>query len=208
MPSKQIYVKPYEVKGHYRTIHTRTFKFICAHCDSEATRTTYATTCPKYCDKCKDIKKKLGKKKQSSGEVIGVEVQEQKPEIKNHDLLNNTGIETVENPNEVVPLVNISDLKSEQVIEYINSLFLDVYNSKLESDLRHLLVDFWHERTDEQISKKRKLKIRHVKAISAKLLKQLSQALHENITRDNFCEIIGKHCLAYENLQRLNEEEK
>ncbi len=70
MPSKQIYVKPYQVKGHWRTLHTRTFKFICAHCDLEATRTTYATTCPKYCDECKNLKQKLGKKKTPSGEVV------------------------------------------------------------------------------------------------------------------------------------------
>ena len=70
MPSKQIYVKPYQVKGHYRTIYTRTFKFICAHCEQEAKRTTYATACPKYCDKCKDLKKKLGSKKQATGEVV------------------------------------------------------------------------------------------------------------------------------------------
>ncbi|MDJ0725984.1 MAG: hypothetical protein QNJ38_12800 [Prochloraceae cyanobacterium] len=41
MPSKQIYVKPYQV--NWRTLHTRTFKFICAHCDQKSERTTYAT---------------------------------------------------------------------------------------------------------------------------------------------------------------------
>ena len=70
MPSKQIYVKPYQVKGHWRTLHTRTFKFICAHCDQESQRTTYATTCPKYCDECKNLKQKLGKKKAPSGEIV------------------------------------------------------------------------------------------------------------------------------------------
>ncbi len=79
MPSKQIYVKPYYVKGHHRTIHTRTFKFICAHCDLEAERITYATTCPKYCDNCKDIKNKLGKKKEAAGAVVGDSLKNQAP---------------------------------------------------------------------------------------------------------------------------------
>ncbi|MGF1486083.1 MAG: hypothetical protein ACFBSE_03105, partial [Prochloraceae cyanobacterium] len=70
MPSKKIYVQPYKVKGHHRIIYTRVFKFICAHCDKEAKRETYATVCPKYCDDCKNIKNKRGTKKQPSGEIV------------------------------------------------------------------------------------------------------------------------------------------
>ncbi|MGF1489055.1 MAG: hypothetical protein ACFBSE_18365, partial [Prochloraceae cyanobacterium] len=58
MPSKKIYVRPYEVKGHYRTIHTRVFKFICAHCDKPSKRETYATVCPTYGNRCNSDKAK------------------------------------------------------------------------------------------------------------------------------------------------------
>ncbi len=72
LPPKKIFVKSYTVREHYRTVWPRTYKLICAHCELEAERITYATTCPKYCDRCKDLKKKLGKKKQASGEVVEV----------------------------------------------------------------------------------------------------------------------------------------
>ncbi len=137
MPSKQIYVKPYVVKGHYRTIHTRTFKFICANCDDEATRTTYATTCPKYCDKCKDLKKKLGKKKQTSGEVIITSVDSQ-------------AIETQEN---IQPPKQVNvELDSAKLIKYINQLLKNNYNKKLNSSEIEILIDLWNQKEYDEIA--------------------------------------------------------
>ncbi len=56
MPSKKIYVKPYEVKGHWRTIRTRNFKFICSFCDEKVERQSYATACPRYGNRCQGKK--------------------------------------------------------------------------------------------------------------------------------------------------------
>ena len=199
MPSKKIHVKPYRVKGHYRTIHTRTFKFICAHCDEESTRVTYATICPKYCDRCKNLKNRLGKKQKGSGQVVSVNSQNQ---TKNNNIVP-IAVEPNSNHNQVLPVENISELDPQKVVKYISVLFLDTYNSQLDSNLKNILVDLWHNRTDEEISKARKLKIRQVQPITSKLIEQLSQALHENINRDNFYEIILKHCLAFESLQTI-----
>ncbi len=56
MPSKKVYVKPYTVKGHYRTIRTRNFKFICSFCDEKVERESYATACPRYGNRCQGKK--------------------------------------------------------------------------------------------------------------------------------------------------------
>lgn len=52
MPSKKIHVREYTVRAHDRTIHTRTFKFICSFCNETCERETYATACPKYGNQC------------------------------------------------------------------------------------------------------------------------------------------------------------
>jgi len=188
MPSKQIYVKPYEVKGHYRTIHTRTFKFICAHCDEEATRTTYATTCPKYCDKCKDLKKKLGKKKQTSGEVI----------------ITSADFQAIKTEANIQPTQQVHvELEPAKLIKYINQLLKNNYNKKLNSSEIEILIDLWNQKEYDEIAYDRNLKIQALIKISSNLMELLSNALGENIDEINFCEIIRKHCLADESLQTI-----
>ena len=58
MPSKKVHVGEYTVRAHTRTIHTRVYKLVCSFCHDPCERETYATTCPKYGNKCGSVAKK------------------------------------------------------------------------------------------------------------------------------------------------------
>ncbi|ACK68408.1 hypothetical protein PCC8801_4495 (plasmid) [Rippkaea orientalis PCC 8801] len=58
MPRKKVYVREYTVRAHEREISTRVFKLVCSFCHDSCERETYATTCPKYGEQCKGVKKK------------------------------------------------------------------------------------------------------------------------------------------------------
>ena len=218
LPPKKVYVHPYRVKGHYRTIYARIYKFICAHCNCESKRTTYATTCPKYCDNCKDIKHKLGKKKQPNP------IRESVTRVNPANLKENEIKDVVRTKSQAIELIRQANLKaaestaksidknsandsssklpktrinSEELIEFVNELFLDTRSNKLNSDERCIIVDLWHQRSVEEIAKKRNFKVKAVKAIQNNLMKQLTQDLKETVTPDNFLDVMTKHCCAY-----------
>lgn len=55
MASKQVFVKEYKVRAHWRTIQTRVFQFVCKKCDRLIERETFAVKCPKYCEQCRPV---------------------------------------------------------------------------------------------------------------------------------------------------------
>ncbi len=186
MPSKKIYVKPYQVRGHSRTIHTRTFKFICAHCDEESLRITYATKCPTYGNRCNGNKAKCLRKQTQS-------IQTEDDSASNK--IFNPIIAKAEKAKKIV-------IEPGQLIEYINQLFLEKYNRKLSADLRYILIDLWNQKTYRQIGRLRKLKPTEVEQIVVNLLEQISAAISEVVVVKNFREIMEKHYLASEFLKQ------
>ncbi|OKH12936.1 hypothetical protein FACHB389_36265 [Nostoc calcicola FACHB-389] len=52
MASKEIQVREYTVRAHKRTIHTRTFNFVCKQCEEMTSRETYDPR-PLYCETCR-----------------------------------------------------------------------------------------------------------------------------------------------------------
>ncbi|BCL39880.1 hypothetical protein [Nostoc sp. MS1] len=52
MASKEIQVREYTVRAHQRTIHTRTFNFVCKQCDQPTSRETFGPR-PLYCETCR-----------------------------------------------------------------------------------------------------------------------------------------------------------
>ncbi|BAY41898.1 hypothetical protein NIES2111_62940 (plasmid) [Nostoc sp. NIES-2111] len=52
MATKEIDVREYTVRAHKRTIHTRTFNFVCKQCEQMTSRETFGPR-PLYCESCR-----------------------------------------------------------------------------------------------------------------------------------------------------------
>ena len=104
-----------------------------------------------------------------------------------------------------IPTVKV-ELNSEELIEFVNELFLEHRKSKLNSDERCILVDLWHQRSVEEIAKKRKFKIKAVRAIQNNLMKQFTNILNEIVEPSNFSQVMIKHCRAYYSIRHSKEE--
>ncbi len=189
LPPKKIYIKPYQVPGHYRIIKPRTYKFMCSFCDMESVRITYATKCPTYGNRCNGNKAKCLRK------------QTQRIQTEDDSASNkifNPIIAKAEKAKKIV-------IDPGQLIEYINHLFLEKYNRKLSADLRYILIDLWNQKTYRQIGRLRKLKPTAVEQIVVNLLEQISAAISEVVVVNNFREIMEKHYLASEFLKQKQE---
>ena len=228
MPSKTIFVK-----AHSRTIHSRKYLFVCAHCHQKATRVVWNNQCPKYCDRCSSLSKEKGEKPQPIGEIVPDDFElldTSSPSKKNQtgrkidstdnkslaiELIRQANLKAAESREKSVNKDSLDDLSeklpqtrlnSELLIEFVNELFLDTRNKKLSSDERCIIVDLWHQRSIEEIAKKRNFKAKAVKAIQNNLMKQLTQDLKETVTPDNFFDVMTKHYRAYATIRQSQED--
>ena len=228
MPSKTIFVK-----AHKRTIHSRKYLFVCAHCHQKATRAVWNNKCPKFCARCSSLTKEKGEKPQPIGEIVpdDFELLDTSPPSKKNrtsrkinstdskslaiELIRQANLKAAETKAKPIDKNSANDLSeklpqtrlnSELLIEFVNELFLEHRNNKLNSDERCIIVDLWHQRSVEEIAKKRNFKVKAVKAIQNNLMKQLTQDLKETVTPDNFFEVMTKHYRAYATIKQSKQE--
>ena len=228
MPSKTIFVK-----AHSRTIHSRKYLFVCAHCHQKATRVVWNNKCPKFCARCSSLTKEKGEKPQPIGEIVPDDFElldTSSPSPKNRtsrkkdstdskslaiELIRQANLkaaESMEKPIDKNSLDDLSEklpqtrLNSEELIDFVNELFLDTRSNKLNSDERCIIVDLWYQRSIKEIAKKRKFKVKAVIAIQNNLMKQLTQDLKETVTPGNFFDVMTKHYRAYATIKQSKPE--
>ena len=192
MPSKKIYVKPYEVKGHWRTIRTRNFKFICSFCDEKVERQSYATACPRYGNRCQGKKQNCLRNEKRTG-VPSIAPLNSKADARLKTTSTEIATTVINSTQTSVSASSKEAPDRERLVKYVENLLEQNYNKRLTLEESFILIDLLDRKSISQISSLRKINQNALKGIVSNFMKMLSSALKEKVELDNFHSVMAKH---------------
>ncbi len=215
MPSKKVYVKPYEVKGHWRTIRTRNFKFICSFCDEKVERQSYATACPRYGNRCQGKKQNCLRNINRTGVPSIPPLPDSQSITPNISPLQDSQsitptISAIRDSQSITPITPKTKIDEEiglptaptaleedkdraLLIDYIKELLEKTYNKSLTVDESFVLSELLDKRSNKEMATRRKTKVQTIERILSNLMKMLSDAFGEEIELQNFHFVMQKH---------------